>query len=494
MPNYREIENLYLDEALPDNGILIDYFIDEADEFFLDTDISSVQGLASGIADTSAVPGAQASSAGLADGLADTSALPGARAGTSGAANGSSTTAGQAQALSGASWTKHPYTSMAQNVDGYWVFIPPNVSANSACIISFHGIGEQGDGGPTQLDLVITQGFAKLVNDRMNTGAEFPYDCICVFPQYIGTPLSGSFFQSVINYVKANFTFDHSKLHITGYSNGAACVVNWWEVGTLTDVASCSIVATSLGYSGTAATRLVAARMPVLLNHGTLDTGFTAFQKSVDWRDGLNALNISPLSVLDDMLGEGHNVDETVYDWTWYNPVSGLTQLQWHLQYQRVPATDTSGAAAGSASTSASPQARAAAAANANGSASTAADPDAIANTSGLAQGTSQAEINVGVDNRYTAGEAAGGSSTSADPGASANTTADADGIANTSAQAQASAVVDTSGYADGVSSASGHAEALILIPQVISVKSAIKPIFSRESGIDATINLSSRI
>jgi poly(3-hydroxybutyrate) depolymerase len=492
MPNFRDIENLFIYEVLPEEGLQLDYFIDVDDEFFSLNEIINVNGVADGLSVTSAAAGASAAAAGLADGFANTSAQGAASASVSGSANGQATTSAQVEGLGGSTWTKYPYTSMSTNVDGYWVYMPAGAGPQSACIISFHGLGEQGDGGPTDLDKVITQGFAKLVNDRMNTGAEFPYDCICIFPQYIGTPLSGFFFQNVINYVKANFTFDESKLHITGYSNGAACVVNWWEVGTLSDVASCSIVSTSLGYSGSAAARLVAARMPVLLNHGTLDSGFTAYQKSVDWRDGLNALNISPPAVLDDMPDEGHNVDETVYDWTWYNPVSGLTQLQWHQQYQRVPGTDTSGSASGGSTTSAIPQARAAAAAAANGVASTSGVPAAKANTSGAAQGSSQAEINVGVDNKYTSGSADGSSSASANAGANAETTGDGDGSAQT--QGQAAAVQNTSGFADGVSSGNAYPQAIIIIPQVITVKSRIKPIFSRESEIDSTINLSSKI
>jgi poly(3-hydroxybutyrate) depolymerase len=492
MVNYKSIEDLFLPEVLPEPGLLL---ANMDDEFFYDGgDVSETSGLAEGLGSGSALAIAQANTQAAEAGTAITAAVAQALANTGGSSAGQSTTSGQAQALSGATWTKHPYTSMAANVDGYWVFTPLGAGLQSSCVIHFHGSGAQGDGGPTQLDLLINFGFAKLVNDRMNTAFEFPYDSILIFPQYIGTPLSGVAFQNVINYVKANFTFDQSKLHISGYSLGAGCIANWWENGDLQDVASCSLLATSLGYSSTAAPRVVAANMPCLFNHGTLDGGVTAYQKSVDWRDGLNALGITPLSVLDDMPGEGHSIEITVWDWTWYQPVAGKTQFEWHDQYQRVPATETSGTATGSASTSANPGARAAASGNVNGVASPSAQPGATANTSGLSQGSSQAEINVGVNNQYTTGAAAGGSSTSGDPDANANAAGNADGLANTSAQAQASAVVDTSGYADGVSSASGHAEALILIPQVISVKSAIKPIFSRESGIDATINLSSKI
>lgn len=476
-----------------------------SNEFFDDASVvAESSGLADGSGSGSASVTAKANTQAAETGAAITAAAAQAIANTGGSSSGQSTTSAQVVGIGGSTWTKHPYTSMSVNVDGYWVYIPAGAGPQSSCIISFHGLGEQGDGGPTDLDKVITQGFAKLVNDRMNTGAEFPYDCICVFPQYIGTPLSGFFFQNVINYVKANFTFDESKLHITGYSNGAACVVNWWEVGTLTDVASCSITSTSLGYSGTAAPRVVAANMPCLFNHGTEDSGFTAYQKSVDWRDGLNALGINPQSVLDDMPGEGHNVDETVWDWTWYQPVPGKTQFEWHDQYSRVPATNTSGAASGASSTSANAQAKAAAQGQASAIADTGAAPKATANTSGSAAGSSTASIDIGSVTENTSGQADGTGSGSAGASAranasgsasgtgegaaaaqaSANASGSADGSSSASANAEAVVVVNTSGYADGVSVATVNAIAIVVTRQEIALSSKINSQVSRVSSI----------
>lgn len=243
---------------------------------------------------------------------------------------------------------------MTTNVGGYWVYTPTGASANSACIIAMHGSGEQGDGSSTDLNKLTTQGFAKLINDTMGTGGEFPYDCICIFPQYTGGTPSLFRMQGIINYVKSNFTFDQNKLHLTGYSLGAAGVTGWWEIGDLTDIASCSIVATPSTYYSAGAANAVADNMPTLFLHGTLDAHPTAYAYSVGWVNGLNTDGINPAAVLVSLTGEGHNIDEAVYDWRWYQPVTGKTLMQWHFDYSRAASGSSSGSAAGTASVSGS--------------------------------------------------------------------------------------------------------------------------------------------
>jgi len=454
------------------------------------------------------------STTGASAGTSSASALAIATANTGGSSAGQSTTSAQAQALGGSSWVKHANSPLATNIGGYWMFTPAGAGPETPMLICLHGLGDQGDGSSSQLDLIITHGFAKLINDRLNTALAFQENIICIFPQYIGTPISGYYIQNMIDYVKANFTFDHTKLHLSGYSNGAACVVNWWEVGNLEDVASCSLVATSLGYSSTAAPRVKAVNMPCLFNHGTLDTGLTDFQQSVGWRDGLNALGISPLAVLDDMPGEYHNVDITVYDWTWYNPVSGLTQLQWHLQYQRVPGTDTSGSASGTSTATATVRATINTTAVASGTSSASAAARSIASTTGAASGTSTASIYIGITTINTSGASSGTSATSLSVIGRANVLAAASGttisqalaiaICNTAAASGGSSVafalsqyatiVNTSGLADGVSSASLNAFGLLIIPQIISASSRIRSTKSGDSIISSTFNAYSKI
>ena len=240
-----------------------------------------------------------------------------------------------------ATWTKYASTQMTTNVGGYWMFTPTGANSSTPCIIAMHGLGEQGSGSSGDLDLIITQGFPKLINDRMGTGSEFPHHCICIFPQYTGGTPSLFRMQGIIDYVKNNITFDQNKLHLCGYSLGAAGVTGWWEIGDLTDVASCLICATPSTYYSAGAANAVLYDMPTLFIHGDQDVHPTAYAYSVAWVNSLNTDGISPAAILKTMPGEGHNVDETVWDWTWYEVQTGYDAIEWQLQFSRGSATLT---------------------------------------------------------------------------------------------------------------------------------------------------------
>ena len=69
--------------------------------------------------------------------------------------------------------TKH---SFGEAILPYIAYIPDNCSDHPAMIVQLHGAGERGN-GTTELDLVLVNGFSKIVNE---TNLE---DCILVMPQ-----------------------------------------------------------------------------------------------------------------------------------------------------------------------------------------------------------------------------------------------------------------------------------------------------------------------
>jgi hypothetical protein len=235
---------------------------------------------------------------------------------------------------------------MTTNVGGFWLYTPTGASASSDCLIFLHGMGDQGSGSSSDLNILITQGLCKIVNDTMGTAFEFPHDCILVFPQYTGGTPTLFRVQGIIDYVKANITFDQNKLHLSGYSLGAAGVTGWWEIGDLSDVASCSITATPSTYYESGAVNVVAYNMPTLFLHGTLDVHPTAYAYSVNWVNELNADGVNPASVLFSVTNEGHNIDETVYDYRSYQVEPGKNLIEWHQQFSRASGS-TSGASSG---------------------------------------------------------------------------------------------------------------------------------------------------
>lgn len=244
-------------------------------------------------------------------------------------------------------WVKYAATPMATNVGGYWLYTPTGASASSACIIAFHGLGEQGSGSSSDLDLLLNQGLSKLINDRMGGANEFPYNAYVVCPQYTGGTLTSGRTQAVIDYVQANLTFDLNKLHMTGLSLGAEVITNWWFNGNLTEVASCLMYSTPSQYYADGANNAVAANMPCMFVHGTADSNpFTPYTRSERWVNGfvdngwpgLNGLGIQPPAILVTATGYDHNTWNDGYDWlqSFYYTQPHLT---WMLSNSRGSAT-----------------------------------------------------------------------------------------------------------------------------------------------------------
>ena len=110
--------------------------------------------------------------------------------------------------------TKH---TAGEAIFPYIAYIPENCSEHPAMILQLHGIGERGNGGD-DLDLVLVNGFAKIVNDANLT------DCILIMPQ---CP-ADSFWLARIESIKAfidqmmeKYAVDPDRLYMAGISMGA---------------------------------------------------------------------------------------------------------------------------------------------------------------------------------------------------------------------------------------------------------------------------------
>jgi hypothetical protein len=246
-----------------------------------------------------------------------------------------------------ATWTARAGVSMTTNVGGFYEYKPPFYDDGiSACFICFHGQGEQGDGN-ANLGLLLNQGVSKMINNTMGTVNQFPYDALVICPQYTGGAMTSGRVQGIIDYVRANFTFNQAKLHLTALSLGSEGLTNWWFNGTLTHVASCSILCTPSQFYQPGADNAVAADMPTLFVHGTADSNpFTPFTRSQRWVEGyapngwpgLNGLGISPPSIYYPMVGYDHNCWQDFYESinTRSFLIGGKDWVEWGLQYNRL--------------------------------------------------------------------------------------------------------------------------------------------------------------
>jgi hypothetical protein len=238
-----------------------------------------------------------------------------------------------------ATWTARPGVSMGVDIGGFYEYKPPfYVAGKSSALISLHGIGDLGDGNG-QLNLLLNNGIPKHINNLMGTADQFPYDMLVIVPQYNSSSLNASRLQSIVNYVRANYDFDKSRLHITALSLGSDGATNWLNGGTLTHVASMSMLCTPSVFYQPGADNAKAANMPTLFVHGLNDSNpFTPWEKSRDWAQGLKNIGISPESIFFPMPGYDHNCWDDLYYWPFvgYLLVDGTRDVyQWHDQYSR---------------------------------------------------------------------------------------------------------------------------------------------------------------
>ncbi len=396
--------------------------------------IGAIDGLAQGVA----------SGVGQLSGDGDISGLVSAQASGSATAAGSGNIQGSGQGVgagsgtlsvqpAAASWTAKPGVAVSSAVNGYWEFLPQgwNTGPKPALIV-FHGSGEQGN-GTTQLNNILTQGLPKLINDRWGTGNSFPHDMIVICVQYVGSPPGLYAVNDTINWVIANYDVDPDSVHVTGYSLGAAGVLGWTDLGDLSHVASLSSVATSQSYFANGGNNIVNSNLATIFIHGANDVFPTSYSFSVGWRDSINALSPAIPAVLVTVPGQGHNIDEIVYDWLSFEVATGMDVFEWHLDNSRLPDEYIRGTAAGSAS----------------GSGAMAGDGAMQGGGQGSASGS-------GIMDQPMAGGADGQASGSGQISGIGDIQGDADG------QAVGQAVINADGVLQGVGSGQGDGNAQV--------------------------------
>jgi hypothetical protein len=334
MPDFRDIENLFLDEVLPEPGLGLDYYIDIDDEFFTLLDKIDMAG------------GSVAQAAGSGS-LSANGVLQGSGGGQ-GSASGA-LSLGPAPA----SWTARPGVQMTPGIGGFYEFKPAgwNLSSKPAMIV-FHGIGDRGDGN-SQLNNILATPPAQYFNNRFGTGASFQYDMIVILVQYttpgnnIPTP---TMVQGAIDYVKANYNVNTRKIYLNGTSLGGGGILGWADEGNLQDIAAITLVCPALNYNAGIAAKLKAVNMPMWFFHGDQDN-VVPYSISVNWTNGLNTPPnaINPAVQLRTYPGEFHNVWPDAVEFG-YTQANGFDVYSFSLQFERLPQEFMTGASGGQAS------------------------------------------------------------------------------------------------------------------------------------------------
>ncbi|HEX2606960.1 MAG TPA: T9SS type A sorting domain-containing protein [Flavisolibacter sp.] len=125
------------------------------------------------------------------------------------------------------------YTSITSNTKAFYEYLPQGYSATSTSkypmILFLHGMGELGDGSPTNLPKVLRNGPPKLINNGTFptsftvNGQTFKF--IVISPQFVDWPTSADI-DAVITYAINNYNVDPTRVYLTGLSMGGGAV---WE-------------------------------------------------------------------------------------------------------------------------------------------------------------------------------------------------------------------------------------------------------------------------
>jgi hypothetical protein len=228
------------------------------------------------------------------------------------------------------------------NVSGYYETLPALYSKTTKkypLIIFIHGIGELGTG----LSRLNCCGLPY----HIKTGTFPPkflvngtyYSYIVISPQFIVRPSAGQV-QSVIDYVKAKYRVDQTRIYVTGLSMGGGSTWDW-SVVYGQNAAAIGPVCAGAKPTTTLAASVASKYLPIWSLNSSADQ-VVPIQWGKDWINWIDQKNtvIAPKTKLTIWSNLTHNG-------TWgkaFNPatkVDGYNLYEWFLLYRRTTTTST---------------------------------------------------------------------------------------------------------------------------------------------------------
>jgi len=177
---------------------------------------------------------------------------------------------------------------------GYHEYVPAGYASQSnwPLILSFHGDGERGDGGATQLALLLNGGLPQQIkNNKWDPQKRF----VVLSPQMDDRSglleRTDASVKAFVTFAIANYDIDIHRIYMTGYSGGAEPIYNYLgpESG--------GVVAASLPISGWYSTQNQECKwkqVPIWYFHGANDGTVPAPAHSTKSYDNLIACSPSP--------------------------------------------------------------------------------------------------------------------------------------------------------------------------------------------------------
>lgn len=252
--------------------------------------------------------------------------------------------------VSGLAQTHTPrYVSMAAKTNAYYEYLPegydPAGTATYPLILFLTGIGEFGNGSPTQLPNVLEEALPKEIENgrfpkAFTVGGEV-FRFIVITPQFIKFPRpTADDIDAVLNYVVTHYKVDLNRIYLTGISYGGGLC--WAYPGAKAEyakrVAAIVPVASPVPEDGNAViytrSRTIAANnVAVWATHNRYDQVDTV-ATTIAYIDSINQPPApNPPAKMTIFEARGHDA------WTkTYNPdfrENGLNVYEWMLQYRR---------------------------------------------------------------------------------------------------------------------------------------------------------------
>ncbi|MBS1565718.1 MAG: T9SS type A sorting domain-containing protein [Bacteroidetes bacterium] len=237
--------------------------------------------------------------------------------------------------------TARPNTYVSEICNGYYEYLPANYDPNKKypLIITFHGVGENGDGSPSVLANLTNTGLVALLKSG-NFPTSFSvngttYQFIIIAPQFTTNPQANC--DGVYQYAISHYPVDINRVYLTGYSQGGG---NCFEY-TGPQLSFCQKIAAMVPICPTTtvqspwAQHMASANLPILATHNQGDQVWS-YTSTIDNINFINSQTPPPVPRARDTIFAGG--DHDAWDHT-VNPslftYNGLNIYEWMLQYSR---------------------------------------------------------------------------------------------------------------------------------------------------------------
>ncbi len=246
--------------------------------------------------------------------------------------------------------TNTPKTvAISNNIGGYWEYLPADYATSGKkypILLFFHGVGEQGDGSTSALQLVLKNGPPKLINNgtfpKTFTSNGKTFSFIVISPQMRNSQWNMADYKALIAYMKSKYRIDTTRIYLSGLSMGGGNAMYYSSNdGNVSKTIAATVTAAEASRPNSYTVRTLAgANVPVWLCTNKIDPTVPP-SYSISWHDSLARYTpkMATQPLLDIFDASGHDSWTQTFDPN-FRP-RGLNVYEWMLQYSRGTSTTT---------------------------------------------------------------------------------------------------------------------------------------------------------